>query len=226
MGATLPLSFSYEAERGVYKELTDLCAMAGRSVHTILIPNSSVPIAYPKVEVSALVCLEILSVDEVLSKTFDKVRHLRFIRTYMRYCSVLFDHEDMENYITEKIQDAKPIIKQMLQEDDKIEKLEEIVRGNDSEFYYVIEGLNVLLNVDSYLNTKTHEAMDDEDLCQFASGYEDPVLWVQVDDEFAVILEHSIVLRYPTYEESFMVYVTSFSVFNISWSTIIQVLFS
>ena len=214
-----------EAERGVYKELTDLCAMAGRSVHTILNKNK-IPIAYPKIEVSALVCLEILSVDEELSKTFDKVRHLRLIRTYMKYCSILFDHKDMEEYITEKIQDAKPIIKQMLKEDDKLEKLEEIIRDNDSDFYYVIEGLNVLLNVDSYFNTKTHEAMDDEDLCQFASGYEDPVLWVQVDDEFAVILEHSIVLRYPTYEESFMVYVTSFSVFNVSWSSIIQVLFS
>ena len=214
-----------EAERGVYKELTDLCAMAGRSVHTIL-NNNGVPLAYPKLEVSALVCLEILSVDEELSKTFDKVRHLRFIRTYMRYCSILFDHKDMEKYITEKIQDAKPIIEQMLKEDDKLGKLEEIIRGNDSDFYYVIEGLNVLLDVDSYFNTTTHEAMDDEDLCQFASGYEDPVLWVQVDDEFAVILEHSIVLRYPTYEESFMVYVTSFSVFNVSWSSIIQVLFS
>ena len=68
------------------------------------------------------------------------------------------------------------------------------------------------------------KALGDKDLIEIAAGKEAPVVWLKVDDNYAIIIEQNIVLRYESFESSFLAYATSFSVFNISWLSIMKVI--
>ena len=46
-----------------------------------------------------------------------------------------------------------------------------------------------------------------------SKAHESPILLVKVDEEYAVILEQSIVLRYKTLAKGFIAYATAFSTF-------------
>ena len=104
--------------------------------------------------------------------------------------------------------------------DDTVDENEQIC---DHEFVY--ESLCSIFNEPLYLIKITKKALGDKDLIAIAEGKETPILWLKCYNSFAIIIEQKIVLRYESFKSSFLAYASSFSVFNISWLSIIKVKF-
>ena len=81
-------------------------------------------------------------------------------------------------------------------------------------YQFVINGLSSLFD----------EAPTENELRTLSKCHELPVVFVEIDEnDYAVIIDQTVVLRYDTYEKGFLSYVSAFSVFNMSWLTVMQV---
>ena len=91
-------------------------------------------------------------------------------------------------------------------------------------YQFVFNGLSSLFSEDDYLLKSPKRAPSENDLRTLSKSHESPVIWIEIDEnDYAVIIDHAVVLRYDTYEKSFLSYVSAFSVFNISWLTVMRV---
>ena len=132
----------------------------------------------------------------------------------------------MEKYFESRMESSKEIFEKILSENKdkkKAKKIRELKASNFlSDADYVYQALCILFNEDLYLLQT--ERNSEKDLLTMARAQESPVIWIKIDAEnFAVIVDHNIILRYKTFESSLLAYVGSFSVFNISWYTIKKV---
>ena len=67
-------------------------------------------------------------------------------------------------------------------------------------------------------------APDEKEIRTISKTYQSPVVWLEIsENDYAVVIDQAIVLRYKNYEKSFLSYCAAFSVFNMSWLTVIQV---
>ena len=91
-------------------------------------------------------------------------------------------------------------------------------------YQFVINGLSSLFDEDGYLLKSPKAAPTENELRTLSKCHELPVVWVEIDEnDYAVIIDQTVVLRYDTYAKSFLSYASAFSVFNMSWLTVMQV---
>ena len=210
-----------ESEHSVFRDLMDMFLRDPTGVH-----HSST--ALRKLKESTLVTIEKFSTDKRISEVFQECQYLQNTKLYMAFCGHLFDHRvAIDEYMKRILLQAKPVIESLLKEEEMIEKFSETyledLEVNIDDFQYVVEGLSMLMKEGCYLRS-ADGASGDQELKLDASQREDPIVWYRIDkDSYAVVIESEIVLNFNTYIESFIGYVTSFSVFNVSWNHRIRI---
>jgi SepF-like predicted cell division protein (DUF552 family) len=89
-----------------------------------------------------------------------------------------------------------------------------------NDFEYAIEALCILFNEPKYL-IQVSEAASDKDLKDVALVQDSPIILVQIDSEtYGIVIQRKVVLRYKSLANSFVAYIASFAVFNLSWNSI------
>ena len=166
---------------------------------------------------------EILYSNGPIVEVFHKCRHFYEEKLYFEHVRILFNHrESMLDYVGSRITAARPILEQLLKENPdkrKPKKVKDAKFLND--FEYAIEALCILFNEPKYL-IQVSEAATDKDLKVVALVQESPIIWVKIDNEnYRIVIQRKIVLHYQSLPSSFVAYIASFAVFNLSWNSII-----
>ena len=165
---------------------------------------------------------EILYSNGPIVEVFRKCRHFYEEKLYLEHVRILFNHrESMLDYVGTKISAARPILEQLLKENTDKKKPKKIKDAKFlNDFEYAIEALCILFNEPKYL-IQVSEAASDKDLKDVALVQDPPIIWVKIDNEnYRIVIQRKIVLHYQSLPNSFVTYIASFAVFNLSWNSI------
>ena len=179
-------------------------------------------LAIKKLNDSFMVAHAILYSNDPIEEAFRKCRHFYSEKLYMEHVRILFDHKKpMLDHVRSKMSEARPILEKLLTESTDKKKLKKIKDANLlTDFEYAIEALCILFNEPRYL-VHVSEASSDKDLKDLSLVQESPIILVKLDNEnYGIVIQRKVVLRYKSLATSFAAYVASFAVFNLSWNSV------